>query len=63
VPLTTFIYPIMFSLITMTCLGLILMEPNRSPWSDLPNALITIELLGSLAIVICGFGCGDKFDK
>jgi hypothetical protein len=47
----------------MTCLGLILMGPNRSPWSDLPYALITIELLGSLAIAICGFGCGDKFDK
>jgi hypothetical protein len=31
VPLTTFIYPIMFSIIVLACIGLILMGPNRSP--------------------------------
>jgi hypothetical protein len=31
VPLITFIYPIMFSIIILSCLGLILMAPNRSP--------------------------------
>jgi hypothetical protein len=31
VPLTTFIYPIMFSIIILSCIGLILMGPNRSP--------------------------------
>jgi hypothetical protein len=40
----------------MACLGLILMGPDRSPLSALPYALITIELLGSSAIAICGFG-------
>jgi hypothetical protein len=62
VPLTTFIYPIMFSIITLACLGLILMGPNMSPLSALPYALITTALLGSPAIAICGFGCWDKFD-
>jgi hypothetical protein len=57
VPLTTFIYPIMFSIITLACLGLILMGPNMSPLSALPYALITTALLGSPAIAICGFGC------
>jgi hypothetical protein len=47
---------LMFSIITMACLGLILMGPDRSPLSALPYALITIELLGSSAIAICGFG-------
>jgi hypothetical protein len=31
VPLVTFIYPIMFSIIILPCIGLILMGPNRSP--------------------------------
>jgi hypothetical protein len=30
-PLITFIYPIMFSIITYSCIGLNLMGPNRSP--------------------------------
>jgi hypothetical protein len=55
--LTTFIYPIMFFIITLACLGLILMGSNRSPHFALPYALITTELLGSPAIAICGFGC------
>jgi hypothetical protein len=29
--LDTFCYPIMFSIITIQCIGLILMGPNRSP--------------------------------
>jgi hypothetical protein len=55
--MTTFIYPIMFSLITMACLGLIFMGPNRSPEFALSCTLITTELLGSPAIAICGLGC------
>jgi hypothetical protein len=31
VPLITFVYPIMFFIITIQCIGLILMGPNRSP--------------------------------
>jgi hypothetical protein len=31
VPLITFIYPIMFSIIILACIGLIMMGPNRSP--------------------------------
>jgi hypothetical protein len=31
VPLITFIYPIMFFIIIYSCIGLILMGPNRSP--------------------------------
>jgi hypothetical protein len=31
VPLITFIYPIMFFIITYSCIWLILMGPNRSP--------------------------------
>jgi hypothetical protein len=31
VPLITFLYPIMFSIIILACIGLILMGPNRSP--------------------------------
>jgi hypothetical protein len=31
VPLITFIYPIMFFIIIYSCIGLILMRPNRSP--------------------------------
>jgi hypothetical protein len=48
VPLTTFIYPIMFSIITLACLGLILMGPNRSPLFGHLHTLFTPELLGSL---------------
>jgi hypothetical protein len=31
VPLITFVYPIIFFIITIQCIGLILMGPNRSP--------------------------------
>jgi hypothetical protein len=31
VPLITFIYPIMFSIMILACIGLILMGPNRTP--------------------------------
>jgi predicted secreted protein len=31
VPLITFIYPIIFCIIILACIGLILMGPNRSP--------------------------------
>jgi hypothetical protein len=31
VPFITFIYPIMFFIIIYSCIGLILMGPNRSP--------------------------------
>jgi hypothetical protein len=30
-PLTTFIYPIIFFIIILSCIGLILMGPNRPP--------------------------------
>jgi hypothetical protein len=31
VPLITFIYPLMFSIFFLACIGLVLMGPNRSP--------------------------------
>jgi hypothetical protein len=49
-PLTTFIYPIMFSIIILSCIGLILMGPNRSPESGYLYTLFTPEILGSLCL-------------
>jgi hypothetical protein len=48
VPLITFIYIIMFSIIILACIGSILMGPNRSSNFGYLYTLFTPELLGSL---------------
>jgi hypothetical protein len=52
VPLTTFIYPIMFSIITLTCLGLILIGPNRSPYFGHLYTLFTTEPFGQFLLLL-----------
>jgi hypothetical protein len=54
VPLITFIYPLMFFIITYQCIGLILMGPNRSPLSV--YLVYPLIHMGSYAIALCGFG-------
>ena len=46
VPLITSIYPIMFFIITYSCIGLILMGPNRSPQFGYVVTLFTPESFG-----------------
>jgi hypothetical protein len=55
VPLTTF-YPIMFFNITYSCIGLILIGPNRSPRLIIFLPCLSLNHLGSYAIALHGFG-------
>ena len=49
-------YPIMFFIITIQCIGLILMGPNRSPQSDYLLPCLPLNHLGGYAIALYGFG-------
>jgi hypothetical protein len=52
VPLITFIYLIMSSIIILSCIGLILMGPNRSPESRYIYTLFTPELFGLFLLML-----------
>jgi hypothetical protein len=51
-----FYYPIMFFIIIYSCIGSILMGPNRSPQSDYLLPCLPMNQLGSFAIALYGFG-------
>jgi hypothetical protein len=57
VPLTTFIYPIMFFIIILSCIGLILMGPNRPPSLVIFSPCLPLNFWVVFAIAIYGFGC------
>jgi hypothetical protein len=55
VPLTTF-YPIMFFVITYSCIGLILMEPIGLPRLFILLPCLSLDHLSSFAIALYSFG-------
>jgi hypothetical protein len=55
VPLSTF-YPIILFNVNYSCIGLILMGPNRSPKSDYLLSCLSLNHFGSYAIALHGFG-------
>jgi hypothetical protein len=55
VPLITFIYPIIFSIIILACIGLILMGPNSHPSLVIITPCLPLNFWVVFAISLYGF--------